>query len=255
MLFANIIVDLSVEKLDKPFGYIIPEKLEGHIQVGSVVLVPFGKGNRTIQGFVIEITDYSDFPVSKMKSVLRVCDEHEMVISRLIKLAAWIRRNYGSTMNQALKTVLPVKTKVNSVEKKFIHLKFKGDELTDALAGYQRKNAKAKLRLMEELAQVEVISREIVVDKLHVSSGTISALEKEGAIEIEVKSDYRNPISDMEQPPYDICLNEEQKNVADTIKASIFGRVESHSKILSVSAYFSKSPSHSRFGIKRFIFS
>ncbi|MBR3645891.1 MAG: hypothetical protein IKN54_05685, partial [Lachnospiraceae bacterium] len=118
MTFANIIVDISLEKLDRPFGYIIPDRLEGQIHIGSVVEVPFGNGGRKIKGFVIEITDKSDYPVEKMKEIRSVDLSSRPVTSRLIELAAWIRKQYGSTMNQSLKTVLPVKSKVKHIEKK-----------------------------------------------------------------------------------------------------------------------------------------
>ena len=45
--------------------------------------------------------------------------------SRLISLAAWIAREYGSTMNQALKTVLPVKAKERTKEKRYLCLREK----------------------------------------------------------------------------------------------------------------------------------
>ena len=45
-MFANIIVDISHEKLDRPFGYIIPKELEDKISVGTAVMIPFGRGNR-----------------------------------------------------------------------------------------------------------------------------------------------------------------------------------------------------------------
>ena len=53
MKFANVIVDISHEKLDRPFGYIIPDELEKEITVGTAVTIPFGKGNRHIKGYVI----------------------------------------------------------------------------------------------------------------------------------------------------------------------------------------------------------
>lgn len=61
MKFANVIVDISHEKLDRPFGYIIPDELEKEITVGTAVIIPFGKGNRQIKGYVIEITDQPSF--------------------------------------------------------------------------------------------------------------------------------------------------------------------------------------------------
>ena len=48
MKYANIIVDISVEKLDKTFQYSIPENLQEEIQVGVQVDIPFG--NRKLTG-------------------------------------------------------------------------------------------------------------------------------------------------------------------------------------------------------------
>ena len=116
MKFANIIIDISHEKLDHPFGYIIPEELENRIFAGTGVMIPFGRGNRQIKGYVIEVTDKPSFDVSKMKKISSVIEGAVEVESMLIKLAWWIKENYGSTMNQALKTVIPVKNKVRAKE-------------------------------------------------------------------------------------------------------------------------------------------
>ena len=114
MKFANVIVDISHEKLDRPFGYIIPDELEEEITVGTAVTIPFGKGNRQIKGYVIEITDQPSFDISKMKEIMAVEEGAAKVESQLINLAYWIKENYGSTMNQALKTVIPVKNKIRN---------------------------------------------------------------------------------------------------------------------------------------------
>ena len=45
MLFADIIIDISVKNVDRVFQYRIPTELETQIQVGTRVTVPFGKGN------------------------------------------------------------------------------------------------------------------------------------------------------------------------------------------------------------------
>ena len=50
MKYADIIVDISLEALDRVFQYIVPETLVSDIQVGSQVMVPFGKGNRVLRG-------------------------------------------------------------------------------------------------------------------------------------------------------------------------------------------------------------
>ena len=49
-LYADIIVDISQEKLDRTFQYEIPEHLQDDIQIGTKVRVPFGNGGREITG-------------------------------------------------------------------------------------------------------------------------------------------------------------------------------------------------------------
>ena len=53
-MFADIIIDITHEKLDKVFQYRIPPELEGVLQVGMEVIVPFGKGNKETHGYVMD---------------------------------------------------------------------------------------------------------------------------------------------------------------------------------------------------------
>ncbi len=110
--YADIIIDISHEELDKTFQYIIPEELESQVSIGSEVVIPFGKGNRLISGYVIGITSRPAIDLDKMKAVESVQTKSFAIEGQLIMLAAWIKENCGSTMIQALKTVLPVKKQV-----------------------------------------------------------------------------------------------------------------------------------------------
>ena len=50
MAIAKIIVDVPLMQTDQPYSYRIPEEFLGMLEVGMRVHVPFGKGNRLIQG-------------------------------------------------------------------------------------------------------------------------------------------------------------------------------------------------------------
>ena len=71
-------------------------------------------------------------------------------------------------MNQALKTVIPVKNKIRNIEKKTIVLNLNSEQLEEKIKQYKKKNAKARLRLLEELKINNRMARELVVDKLNV---------------------------------------------------------------------------------------
>ena len=230
-MFANIIVDISHEKLDRPFGYIIPKELEDKISVGTAVMIPFGRGNRLISGYVIEITDTPGFDVSKMKPIHSVVENATSVEGELIKLAWWIKENYGSTMNQALKTVIPVKQTVRGIEKKTIVLNLSKEQLEEKIQTYTKKNAKARVRLLNELSNTDRLSKNLVVDKLNISAGTLKAMEQLGDIIIETDTGYRNPVKKIEQKAYDIILNEQQRQVSENIKKTMDFRKDSKPNI------------------------
>ena len=51
--YADIIIDISHEAIDRPFQYRIPDELQEKIQIGSMVKIPFGRGNHLRTGYVI----------------------------------------------------------------------------------------------------------------------------------------------------------------------------------------------------------
>ena len=101
MKFANIIVDISLEKLDRTFQYRVPEELQGILKEGMQVRIPFGNGGRTLTGYVLELTDTCEWDEKKLKPILGLAEKGIRLEGQLIALAAWMRRTYGSTMNQA----------------------------------------------------------------------------------------------------------------------------------------------------------
>ena len=64
------------------------------------------------EGYVIALTDQPDYDVNKIKEILRIAEGSLTVESQLIQVAAFLKKRYGSSMLQALKTVMPVKNKV-----------------------------------------------------------------------------------------------------------------------------------------------
>ena len=106
-MFANIIVDISHEKLDRPFGYIIPKELEDRVHIGTAVMIPFGRGNRLISGYVIEITNTPGFDVSKMKKIESVVENATSVEGELIKLAWWIKHLHHAKYREPLSLPWP----------------------------------------------------------------------------------------------------------------------------------------------------
>lgn len=220
MLFANIIVDITHEKLDKTFQYIIPAGIEEKIYAGVLVYIPFGKGNRKITGYVIEVTDRAEYDIDKMKYIIDTVDKSVPIETTLIKLAGYIKENYGSTMNQALKTVIPVKVQKKSIENKTIILNIDEKEQEEYRLSFTKKHAVARLRLLNELILHKRLSYSLVTEKLNVTAKTIGEMEKLGILRIEREKFYRTPIKNSFKTGYDIVLNDTQRRVAEAIEKS-----------------------------------
>ena len=85
--FANIIVDISHEKVDRPFQYRIPDGLMGKIAVGMAVTIPFGRGNKLIHGYVMEITDNALYEESLLKEIHSIVKDGVSAEADSIRLA------------------------------------------------------------------------------------------------------------------------------------------------------------------------
>ncbi len=90
-------------QLTKPYSYEIPPELT--LEPGMRVLVPFGRGNRSCEGIVLQV---EDAPAGKLKAVLRALDEKPVLSERQLRLAAFIRERYFCTYYEAARAILPV---------------------------------------------------------------------------------------------------------------------------------------------------
>jgi primosomal protein N' (replication factor Y) len=219
-MYANVIIDISHEKVDRTFQYRIPPRLEGVCDIGMPVKVPFGKGNTVRTAYIIEITDEPNWDPSKIKEIIDV--EHGIVSAQdiSIRLAAWMKRQYGSTMIAALKTVLPASKKQNRQVHRFISLRLPEREVRDYYNECVRKKQKARERLLKEFLDDPEgrIPYEFVTGKLNISSQAIKALSDQGIIKIESEEYYRNPIAAESSRYGKKVLSDEQQHIVDTVK-------------------------------------
>ncbi len=210
-MFADIIIDIKHEKLDKIFQYRIPDRLENELKAGMEVIVPFGKGNRPVKGYVTGITDSCSYDLSKVKEITDISRDSVEIEAKLIALAAWMKENYGGTMIQALKTVLPIKQKENARVKKYLRLLLEKDAGKEKLDFYLEKNQKARARLLAALLDQPVLEYDLAVKKLHITLPVIRALEEQGVLALESEQVYRNPVRGGSREAPEITFTPEQQ--------------------------------------------
>lgn len=192
--FADVIIDISHEKVDRPFQYRIPEKMRQNLAIGMCVRIPFGKGNKLRTGYVVDITDTPDYPEEKIKEIEQIVTENLPMEARSIELAGWMKRQYGGTMIQAMKTVLPVKQEMKPVMQREVTLCVSHDEACNCLAQAKARKQVGKIRLLEALLPGATVGYSMLTGELAVSPQTIKSMEAQGILRIDTFQEYRNPI-------------------------------------------------------------
>jgi len=223
-LYADIIVDISAADLDRIFQYRIPESLMDQLVIGMQVNIPFGRGNRLIVGYVVNITTKVSYNESKIKDISGIINQELTVESQLIQLAYKIKNTYGSTMIQALKTVVPVKRQINAVKTKFYRLQLDSGTLEDLYKeNMKNKRNKARSRLLAYFSTNKIISRAVAVNQLKIPGTTLEALIREGVIEELATTDYRNPIKNIVHDKPVMRLGSDQERIVEEVSSNCVG--------------------------------
>ena len=221
MLFADIIIDISVKSLDRPFQYRVPDPLQADAVIGALVDIPFGKGNRTVQGYIIGLSDQAKFDIRRTKDIIAVVKQGVVAQSHLLSLAYWIKTHYGGTMNDAIKAVMPVRREIQIKEKKrVIPIPTREDlrKIREELAG---KHQTARVRIIDALLQAEDYADGMDYDvlcKAHKATlSVLRAMQDKGWIRIEVSRSYRNPYHTLHAADKEVILNEQQQKAVTQI--------------------------------------
>lgn len=217
-MFADVIIDIQHEKLDKIFQYRVPEELEDKLEPGMEVFVPFGNGNRRIKGYVTGLCETCGYDLSRVKDILSISERGVEIEAKLIALASWMKENYGGTMIQALKTVLPIRQKENAKIKKRLRLLLDEETGKRQLHYYLDKNQKARARLLAALLDDPVLEYELVSKKLNITMPVIRALEEQNVLVMESEQVFRDPVKRTERAEQRIEYTPEQRRIIDAFR-------------------------------------
>ncbi len=104
--YAQILVDLDAKALDRrTFSYGIPEGMDGVLEIGTPVTVPFGR-MRQITGYVVGFTNYVD-PGIRVKEITDILDEEPLFDLDYLQFLDWIAQYYGTSLMTVLTAALP----------------------------------------------------------------------------------------------------------------------------------------------------
>ncbi|MBU9720402.1 MULTISPECIES: primosomal protein N' [Bacillaceae] len=104
-MIAKVIVDVSTNQTDRLFDYLILDEYMDTVVPGLRVVVPFGP--RKVQGFVIEISETSEYPLDKLKPIQELVDVKPPITKELLSLSEWLKNETLSHHISVLKVMLP----------------------------------------------------------------------------------------------------------------------------------------------------
>lgn len=216
--YAQIIIDISHGRLDRPFTYRIPEALQNNLCLGSLVVVPFGKGDTKRKGYVIGFSNSCEYPDGRLKEIESIASGGTDVTGdNAVRLALWMKQRYGSTMAVALRTVLTSRKQAKPCEHRSIHLLLSKDDAEKKRHEFAMKHQVARERLLRELMEAPDQPYSLIIQKLHVTAPVIAALKKQGILEVRTETFLRNPVSIEKREEAGILLSPEQRAISEGV--------------------------------------
>ena len=228
--YAQVIIDISRRGLDRPFSYRIPDGLQQSVRAGSIVMVPFGAGNTLRKGYVVGFADRAEVEKDKIKEIAQIVepargysveDDSEFYL----RLAAWMKNRYGSTMATAMRTVLASRKAGKAREHRQIRLLLSREEGEKQLQVYEKKHQTARARLLKELLEVPELPYTLVTTRLHVASDAVNAMKRVGVLEVFTVQELRNPVNVSPSARTGMKLSAAQQEIVDTVVAD-FDRLQ-----------------------------
>lgn len=210
--YANVIVDLSAEALDRLFSYAVPDGME--ILPGQQVSVPFGP--RRLEGFVVSLSENCDLPPEKVKALFGPVQEYPVVLPELMKLAEWMHERYLCNLVDALRLMIPSEMRNGRVRirtRRFARLLLSGEQVAE----FEKVNPRAgkQIELLKLLQKGDL-------ETAGLNASALKALREKGAVEVYDCEMRRTPstLKGMEAAQ-DFTLMPGQKRAVEAITAAM----------------------------------
>ncbi len=211
-MIARVALDLA---LRKEFDYAVPADLEGRLEVGARVKVPFGR--REILGSVVALVESS--PQTNLREIKAVVGRQAQLTASVLELARWMAGYYCCPLETALKSVLPEAVRQEQEGWR--------ERLTVRVAAAQGEPPELTKRQREVLAILEEW-RELPLQELlklaETTADTVRRLEDKGLVAIRSEVSERDPYGDetfvATQP---LALNPEQSAALGAVVGALDG--------------------------------
>lgn len=194
----------------KTYSYLIPDVMQGKIQIGQVILVPFGRQG-LVNAFCVGFSDYLP-PEIKAKKVSKILEENPLFNIDYLKLLEWVANYYCTDLITVINAAIPLKLieKASKTEQLVEFVSFEGA-------------TKRQLEVLEKLRTRGKCNLIVFEKEAKTTRATIKKLEELGCLRLTSEELYRNPLDVLRITEREALfeLSPEQNEVYEGIKKKI----------------------------------
>ena len=221
-MIAEIIINSNARALNRIFDYIVPKEMEQEIHIGSRVFVPFGRGTKLDDGFVISLKENSEFANKEICQI----DKKQSLTEFNINLAKLMARKYFCNISDCIKLMLSPGTASKEEENRakeklgnFIYLKKDKEEIDRLIDNGELKNPR-HIRVLKFLIENDGVYSTDLEALADVSHAILKTMEKNGLIEFVKEQIQRNPFATKK------IKRDEARELTDEQKECFYGIAE-----------------------------
>ena len=215
-LIATVAVENTFFSGASDYDYYIPDNLKDEITLGSLVRVPFGRGNVIRKGIVVSI--YSAMN-SELKEIVGVDKNQQPLSKEMVELSLWMKERYFCTTYDCLKQMLPRGLgKIGDKNTKMVRL-CENETSVKKLTPKQQ----TVLNLLYDVGAAQLNE---ICEFCSVGKSVVDNLVKYGVCEYYEKEIYRNPYSNITSncKKEEIILSNAQQKAFDTYNAMLHSK-------------------------------
>lgn len=208
-MYAEVVVDVSADSLDKIFDYRCPDD---NVKVGHRVLVPFGK--RSLEGYVLKLKDTTNYDVNLVKDIIKPLDDYPLITTEMFQVIDKLVETYNLRLIDIIHLIIPAQIRNGKIKPQSTKMCY----LTEYGLGHLdliKPNSKNQILACAYLKTK--IKEDIVILNKKFGNATITKLIEKGYISFDIVGKNRNPFSEDIATSVAFTLTDKQKNAVDSI--------------------------------------
>lgn len=210
------------------FDYLVPETCREQIQAGRRVRVPFGRSNRNVVGYCVEV-ETKTIGSRRLKSIQSVVDQATLLSPAMLRLTRWMADQYLASWGQVLETVVPMAVRAQAGTREVTFVRLAADALQRQA---KMKLPKKQLEVMQFLVRSgQPVPQSQVAESVGCTTAPIQALRKKGLVEGFARRVHSFDMDDVQATvEEDLLLNSDQRVALDTIHSAL--QAQQHQTVL-----------------------